>query len=86
MAGTVEKELRCKPVGSGKEEGACYGWDRGEPGLVFVGSDHPVTTFVVPGKGFNEVGSLFFISLLCLMSMLQYVLFTSPAMVLSPAA
>lgn len=33
-----------------------------EPGLVFVGFDHPVTTFVMPGKGFNEVGSLFFIS------------------------
>lgn len=33
-----------------------------EPGLVFVGFDHPVTTFVMTGKGFNEVGSLFFIS------------------------
>lgn len=32
----------------------------------------------MPGKGSNEVGSLFSISLLCFLFMLQYVLFTSP--------
>lgn len=36
----------------------------------FVGSEHLLTTFVMPGKGFNEVGSLFFISLLYFLSTL----------------
>lgn len=33
VIGIVEKEVRRKPVGIGKEEGACFSWDEGNQAL-----------------------------------------------------
>lgn len=84
VAGTAERRFGANLwAAERKRERVSAGMRGTRP--CFIGSEHLLTTFVMPGKGFNEVGSLFFISLLYFLSMLQYVLFTSSVVVLSPA-
>lgn len=74
--------VQASAQGEGRGNQFQLGW--GELGLVFVGSDHPLTTFFRPGKVLNGVDSVFLISLLSFLSMLQCVPFRSPVMFLGP--
>lgn len=76
--------VQASAQGQGRGNEFQLGW--GELGLVFVGSDHPLTTFFRPGKVLNGVDSVFLISLLSFLSMPQCVPFRSPVMFLCPPA